>query len=88
MLYINAQFGSKKDQGLKKVARHLTDPWDGFLRSARYLIHDRATLFTEPFRRTLRDANVKTIKLPAHSPNLNAYADRFVRTVRQECLTA
>jgi len=70
----------------QQVARHVTDPWDGFLHSSRYLIHDRATLFTEPFPRMLRDANVKTIKLPAHSPNLNADAERFVRTVRQECL--
>src|SRR5450432_3443364 len=71
---------------MQQVARNLTDPWDGFLRSNRYLIHDRATLFTDPFRRMLRDANVETIRLPAHSPNLNAYAQRFVRTIRQECL--
>jgi putative transposase len=71
---------------MQQVARNLTDPWDGFLRSNRYLIHDRATLFTDQFRRMLRDANVETIRLPAHSPNLNAYAERFVRTIRQECL--
>ena len=71
---------------MQQVARHLTDPWDGLLHSSRYLIHDRATLFTKQFRRLLRDAKVETIRLPARSPNLNAYAERFVRTIRQECL--
>lgn len=69
-----------------QVARNLTDPWTGFLHSSRYLIHDRATLFTEQFRQTLRAANVESLRLPARSPNLNAYAERFVRTIRQECL--
>ena len=71
---------------MQQVARHLIDPWDGLLRSSRYLIHDRVTLFTDPFRRLLRDSKVETIRLPARSPNLNAYAERFVRTIRQACL--
>ena len=54
--------------------------------TSRYLIHDRATIFMNQFRRMLRDANVETIRLPARSPNLNAYAERFVGTIRQECL--
>ena len=69
-----------------QIARNLTDPWAGFLCSSRYLIHDRATLFSEPFRQTLRSANLETIRLPVRSPNLNAYAERFVRSIRQECL--
>ena len=69
-----------------QVARNLIDPWAGFLHSSRYLIHDRATVFSEPFRQLLRSAQVEGLRLPARSPNLNAYAERFVRTIRQECL--
>jgi len=55
-----------------QVARNLVDPWAGFLRSSRYLIHDRATVFSEPFRQLLRRAQVAGLRLPARSPNLNA----------------
>ena len=68
------------------MGRHLTDPWAGFLRSSRYLLHDRATLFSEQFRQLLRSAQVEPLRLPARSPNLNAFAERFVCTIRQECL--
>jgi putative transposase len=69
-----------------QVGRNLIDPWAGFLRSSRYLIHDRATVFSEPFRQLLRSAQVEGMRLPARSPNLNAFAERFVRTIREECL--
>ena len=55
-----------------QVGRNLIDPWAGFLRSSRYLIHDRATVFSEPFRQLLRSAQVEGMRLPARSPNLNA----------------
>jgi transposase InsO family protein len=71
---------------MKQVARNLTDADSGFLNGTRYLIHDRDPLFTEAFREILRPASVKTVKLPARSPNLNAYAERFVRSVKSECL--
>jgi putative transposase len=69
-----------------QVARNLTDATDGFLRNARYLIHDRDPMFTEQFVRTLKAAGVTTVQLPARSPNLNAFAERWVRSLRQECL--
>ena len=64
----------------------LPDPWGGFLRFSRYLLHDRATIFTESFRQLLRSARVEPIRLPACSPNLNTFAEHFVRAIRQECL--
>jgi transposase InsO family protein len=70
----------------EQIARHLTDPVDGFLRGIRYLIHDRDALFTERFAEILKSAGVQCVKLPARSPNLNAYAERFVRSIRVECL--
>src|SRR5260370_25757344 len=71
---------------MKQVARNLTDGVDGFLRGMRYVIHDRDPLFTREFRELLRSAGVKSIKLPAHSPDLNAYAERFVLSIKSECL--
>jgi hypothetical protein len=50
-----------------------------------YLIHDRDPLFTSAFPETL-SAGVETVKLPPRSPNLNAYAERFVRSVKESCL--
>jgi putative transposase len=69
-----------------QVARNLTDATDGFLRHAKYLIHDRDPMFTDQFVQTLKAAGVATVKLPARSPNLNSYAERWVRSLRQECL--
>ena len=60
--------------------------WDGFLLGKRYLIHDRDPLFTEAVRGLLRDSGVKPLRLPANSPNLNAYAEKFVLSIRRECL--
>ena len=72
---------------MKQIARNLIDPLAGFLRGTRLLIHDRASLFGEQFRQVLVSAQVEGLRLPARSPNLNAYAERFVRTIRQECLS-
>ncbi len=72
---------------MKQVARNLTDVDDGFLGRTRYLIHDRDPLFTDEFRQVLRSGGVKTVQLPARSPDLNAYAERFVRSIREECLS-
>jgi transposase InsO family protein len=51
-----------------------------------YLLHDRDPLFTDAFRETLAAAGVETVRLPPRSPNLNAYAERFVRTIKESCL--
>ena len=69
-----------------QVARNLTDVEDGFLAGKKYLIHDRDPLFTAEFRETLAAAEIESLRLPALSPNLNAYAERFVRTIQESCL--
>ena len=71
---------------MKQIVRNLTDADDGFLNGTRYLIHDRDPLFTRVFRELLKSSGVETVKLPARSPNLNAYAERFVRAIKSECL--
>jgi putative transposase len=71
---------------MKQVARNLLDPVDGFLRNARYLIHDRDPVFTEAWTALLQAGGVKCVPIPAQSPNCNPHAERFVKTVRRECL--
>ena len=71
---------------MKQVGRHLTDCVDGFLCGCRYLIHDRSSLFTREFLAILKSGGVKSVRLPACSPNLNAFAERFVKSVKTECL--
>lgn len=71
---------------MNQVARNLTDALDGVLAGKNYLIHDRDPLFTAEFLRTLEAAGVQSVKLPPRSPNLNAHAERFVRTIKQSCL--
>ena len=71
---------------MEQLARNLTDPVEGVLRHSTKLIHDRDPLFTKRFNAILRSAGVKPILLPPRSPNLNAYAERFVKSIRSECL--
>jgi hypothetical protein len=71
---------------MSQIARNLTDAEEGFLNGSRHLIHDRDPLFTRSFRRVLESSGVKTVKLPARSPILNAYAEPFVRSIESECL--
>ena len=71
---------------LVQVVRNLTDCVAGFLLGKRYLIHDRDPLYTQQFTMTLASAGVRCVKLPPKSPNLNAYAERFVRSIKSECL--
>jgi Integrase core domain len=72
---------------MKQLAKNLTDPVDGFLRDAQYIILDRDPLYTVAFLNLLKDAAVEPLTLPARSPNLNAYAERFVLSIKSECLS-
>jgi transposase InsO family protein len=71
---------------MTQLARNLTDSSDGFLRGLPYIILDRDPLYSAAFRRLLRDSGVKPLVLPAWSPNLNAFAERFVESAKSECL--
>ncbi len=71
---------------MKQIARNLTDCDEGFLKGSRHIIHDRDPLFTRSFRAILKSSGIETVKLPVRSPNLNAYAERFVRSIKSECL--
>jgi transposase InsO family protein len=69
-----------------QVGRNLTDGQAGALPAKQYLLIERDTKYSELFRRLIRDAGPNVIRLPPMSPNLNAYAERFVRSIKDECL--
>ncbi|MEM7311312.1 MAG: integrase core domain-containing protein [Planctomycetota bacterium] len=69
-----------------QVARNLTDPVDGFLRDHRVLICDRDSKFTARFKRVLEKSGVETVLTPRQAPNANAFAERFVLSIKSECL--
>jgi len=71
---------------MSQIGRNLTDAVDGILNGKRYLIHDRDPLFTTEFLDMVADVGVQSVKLPPRSPNLNAHAERFVRSVKESCL--
>jgi len=71
---------------MMQVGRILVDEVDGFLRNKRYLILDNDPVFTDAFRHLLAESGVKPVRQPAKSPNLNSYAERFVLSVKTECL--
>jgi len=75
------------DDFMKQIARNLADPYDGFLRDAKYVLMDRDSNFSAAFRKVLKDSGVKPARLPRRSPNLNAQIERFHLSIKSECLS-
>src|SRR6266849_5350771 len=71
---------------MQQIARNVTMEGCGALRDCRYLLHDRDTKYTRSFRAIIASGQVEPLVLPARSPNLNAYSERWVRSVKEECL--
>ncbi len=75
------------ERWMKQIARNVTmDEW-GFLEGCRYLIHDRDTKYCQSFRDIIESGDVKTLPLAARSPNLNAFSERWVKSVNDDCLS-
>jgi transposase InsO family protein len=70
-----------------QVGRYLLDTEDGALAGKSYLIVDRDTKYSKRFRDFIAEGGTEVIRLPPLSPNLNAFAERFVRSIQEECLT-
>src|SRR5499433_1340515 len=75
------------EQWMTQIARNVTMEEWGFLSPGQYLIHDRDTKFCAAFQQLIDDAGVERVVLPPRSPNLNAYAERWVRSVKEEMLS-
>jgi transposase InsO family protein len=72
---------------MAQVARNATMQDTGYLNRCRYLLHDRDPKFCREFREILKVSGVECTPIPARSPNLNAHAERWVRSIKEECLS-
>jgi putative transposase len=71
---------------LTQIVRNLTDCFSGFLLGKRHLILDRDPLYTKAVRGLLKASGVNVVRLPRKSPNLNAHSERFILSIKSECL--
>ena len=71
---------------MKQMAKNLTDPFCGFLRHKKYLIHDRDPLFTEAFIQMLKAGGIESVKSMPLAPNFSPFVERFIRSIKSECL--
>jgi putative transposase len=77
---------SPEELWMKRIARNLTDAFDGFLNGKRYVLMDRDDKFCPAFRENLKNEDIKPVQLPPRSPNLNAHVECFHRSLKEECL--
>jgi transposase InsO family protein len=86
-VYIAGITAHPTEQWMMQVARNLTMEEWGTLKPGQYLIHDRDQKFCPAYHDILDHAGVKRLPLPPRSPNLNAIAERWVRSVKSEALS-
>jgi putative transposase len=75
------------EEWMVQMARNAVYDIDGALLRTRFVLHDRDTKFCSSFRTMLKCGGVQPIQLPPRSPNLNAFAERWVRSIKEECLS-
>jgi putative transposase len=75
------------EEWMVQMARNAVDVIDGPLLTVPYVLHDRDSKFCNSFQSMLRSGGVEPIRLPPRSPNLNAFAERWVRSIKHECLS-
>jgi len=71
---------------MEQMARNLTDCDEGFLTGKRFLVIDRDAIFSPRFKSIVRDSDVEILLTAYQAPNMNAYAERLVRSIKSECL--
>ncbi len=75
------------ERWMQQIARNVTMEECGALRDCRYLLHDRDSKYSQSFRAIIASGQIEPLSLPARSPNLNAYSERWVRSVKEEGLS-
>ena len=86
-IYVAGVTPHPNEAWIVQVARNMTMEEWGFLSPGQYLIHDRDAKFCAAFQQIIDDAGIERVVLPPRSPNLNAYAERWVRSVKDEALS-
>jgi putative transposase len=86
-VYVAGMTPHPNETWMMQMARNLTMEEWGFLSPGHYLIHDRDGKYCPAFQQTIDAAGITRVPLPPQSPNLNAYAERWVRSVKEECLS-
>jgi transposase InsO family protein len=71
---------------VEQIARNVTDCETGFLRSKKFLILDRDAVYSSRFKSILEVSGPEILMTAYQAPNMNAHAERFVRSIRTECL--
>jgi len=75
------------EEWMVQMARRAVDAINGTLLPIRFVLHDRDSKFCASFQDTLRSVGIQTLSLPARSLNLNAFAERWVRSIKSEYLS-
>jgi transposase InsO family protein len=85
-IYVAGMTPHPNAQWMIQVARNVTMADWGFLSPGQYLIHDRDGKYCPAFQHIIDAAGITRVPLPPRSPNLNAYAERWVRSIKEEAL--
>ncbi|MHC4060676.1 MAG: integrase core domain-containing protein [Planctomycetota bacterium] len=85
-VYIAGTTTNPTSAWMAQIARNLTDCEDGFLTGKRFLIIDRDAIFSPRFKAILSGSGIEILLTAYMAPNMNAYAERFVKSIKSECL--
>ena len=85
-VYFAGSTANPDELWMLQMARNLSDAEDGFLRRKKFLMLDRDAKFSEEFRATLEQVGIEAVRLPPRSPNLTPHIERFMRSLKDECL--
>jgi transposase InsO family protein len=85
-VYIAGTTTNPTSAWMEQIARNLTDCEEGFLAGRRFLVIDRDSIFSQRFKAIIRGSGVEILLTAYQAPNMNAYAERFVRSIKSECL--
>ena len=83
---LSVEVGRPDERFMRQVGRTLTAADEGVLVGHRVLICDRDAKWSAPVRDRLGEAGIRVVQTPFQAPNANAYAERFVRSIKHECL--
>jgi putative transposase len=85
-VHVAGATGNPTSAWMEQMARNLTDCEEGFLTGKRFLVIDRYAIFSPPFKSIIRHSGVEVLLTEYPAPNMNAHAERFVKSIKSECL--